>query len=108
MAAANTFNAALGRIGINPATRAAIRDNGFDTILDLATVQEDDLNQLPKHIMLWRDPAVDANHQVRIPFVSLKKLKAMRYWVVSQCCMGIEAPRAQDFTEPYLKPLLLG
>jgi hypothetical protein len=101
--AINAFGAALGRIGINPATRAAISDNGFATILDLATVQEEDLDRLPKHLEAWRNPAAPANQQVRIPFVSLKKLKAMRYWVVAQRCIGVDAPRAQDFTEEILE-----
>jgi hypothetical protein len=79
---------ALGRIGINPATRAAISNNGFSTILDLMTVQEEDLDRLPKHLEAWRNPVVAANQQVYIPFVSLKKLKAMCYWVVTQHCMG--------------------
>ena len=74
--AINAFGTALGRIGINPTTRAAISDNGFATILDLATVQDEDLDRLPKHLEAWRNPAAAANQQVRIPFVSLKKLKA--------------------------------
>jgi hypothetical protein len=66
--AINAFSAALGIIGINLATRAAISDNGFTTILDLAMVQEEDLDRLPKHLKAWRNPAAAANQQVRIPF----------------------------------------
>jgi hypothetical protein len=73
----NTFRTALQRIGFNAPTRTAIFENGFETILDLANVQEDDLDRLPKHLEAWRDPAAAPNQQVRIPFVSLKKLKAM-------------------------------
>ena len=83
-APANAFRSALQRIGINAPTRTAINENGFKMIMDLATVQEDDLNHLPKHLASWRDPAAAPNNQVRIPFVSLKKLKAMRYWVLAQ------------------------
>jgi hypothetical protein len=68
----NAFGAALGRIGINLATRAAISNNGFTTILNLVMVQEEDLDRLPKHLEAWRNPAVAVNQQVRIPFVSLK------------------------------------
>jgi len=74
--------------------------------MDLATVQEDDLDRLPKHLEAWRDPAAGPNNQVRIPFVSLKKLKAMRYWVLAQCCIGIDDPRAQDFTNELLEETL--
>jgi hypothetical protein len=105
--AINAFGAALGRIGINPATRVAISDNGFTTILDLATVQEEDLDRLPKHLEAWRNPAAAANQQVCIPFMSLKKLKAMCYWVIAQCCMGIQDPCAQDFTEDILEATIM-
>jgi hypothetical protein len=64
---------------INPVTRVAISNNGFATILNLATVQEEDLDRLPKHLKAWRNPAAAANQQVCIPFMSLKKLKAMHY-----------------------------
>ena len=55
-AARTAFTAALGRIGMNAPTRAAIADNGFATILDLITVQDEDLDKLPKHLDSWRDP----------------------------------------------------
>jgi hypothetical protein len=83
-AAANAFRAALGRIGFNAQTQDAMNENGFLTILDLTTVEEDDLDRLPKHLESWRDPDDDPADQVRVPFVSLKCLKAMRYWVLSQ------------------------
>jgi hypothetical protein len=95
-----TFRSALERIGLNAATRTAFNENGFNEILDLITVQEDDLDRLPKHLESWRDAAAPPENQVRVPFVSLQKLKAMRYWVLSQQCMGVEVPLAQDFTNP--------
>jgi hypothetical protein len=70
----NAFGAALGR-----ATRATISNNSFATILNLAMMQEEDLDRLPKHLEAWRNPEAGANQQVRIPFISLKKLKAMCY-----------------------------
>ena len=99
-APANAFCTALQWIGINAQTRATINENGFETILDLATVQEEDRNRLPKHLEEWRDAAAGHNNQVRIPFVSLKKLKAMHYWVLAQHCIGNENPRAQDLLKP--------
>jgi hypothetical protein len=105
-APANAFRSALQRIGINAPTRAAINENGFETIMDLATVQEDDLDRLPKHLEAWKDPTAGPNNQVRIPFVSLKKLKAMRYWVLAQRCIGVDDPRAQDFTDEVIEETL--
>jgi hypothetical protein len=102
----NAFRTALTRIGFNAATRAAIVENGFETILDLATVQDEDLDKLPKHLEAWRDPAAAPNLQVRIPFLSLKKLKAMRYWVLAQRCVGVATPRAQDFSNVVLEETL--
>jgi hypothetical protein len=104
----NAFGAALGRIvGINLATRAAISDNGFTTILDLVTLQEEDLHRFPKHLEAWRNSVEAANQQVRILFMSLKKLKAMCYWVITQHCMGIKDPHAQDFTQDVLEATIM-
>jgi hypothetical protein len=105
-AAQTNLRAALGRIGINVPTRAAIAENGFTTILDLATVQDEDLDKLPKHLESWRVPNAAPNAQVRVPFVSLTKLKAMRYWVLAQRCIGVENPRAQDFTDEVMTEAL--
>jgi hypothetical protein len=102
-----TFRSALERIGFNANTRSALNQNGFNEILDLLSVQEEDLDRLPKHLESWRDAAVAADDQVRIPFVSLQKLKAMRYWVRAQQCMGVEVPVAQDFTNQVCAEILL-
>jgi hypothetical protein len=82
------FKAALGRIGFNAATQDAIVENGFNSIDDLGTTDEKSLNYLPKHLATWRDPAAPAADQVRVPFVAMEKLKAMRYWVLAQTRIG--------------------
>ena len=105
-AARNAFTNALVRIGINAATRTAIAENGFQTILDLVTVQDEDLDKLPKHLDAWRNPTAAPGAQVRIPFVSLTKLKAMRYWVLAQRCVGVDAPSANDFTDDVIAEVL--
>mgnify|MGYP003396396099 FL=1 len=105
-APAQAFRSALQWIGINAPTRAVINENGFETIIDLSTVQEDDLDHLPKHLEAWRDPTAGPNNQVRIPFISLKKLKAMHYWVLAQHCIGVDNPRAQDFTDEVIEETL--
>jgi hypothetical protein len=43
------FHAALQHIGFNANRQVTITQNGFNTILDLTTVHEDDLDRLPKH-----------------------------------------------------------
>ena len=82
------FRAALGRIGFNDATQTALVENGFATIIDLATTDEMSLNHLNKHLAAWRDAAAPAADQVRMPFLALQKLKAMRYWVLAQTRIG--------------------
>ena len=70
------------------------------------SVQDEDLDKLPKHLEAWKDPAAPQNNQVRIPFVSLTKLKAMRYWVLAQRCTGIIAPNVADFTADVIEETL--
>ena len=91
------FRNALTRIGINLATRTAINENGFNTVQDLVSVQDKDLDKLPKHLEAWRVPNAAPNAQVRIPFLSLTRLKALRYWVLAQRCIGNDNPNVNDF-----------
>jgi hypothetical protein len=37
----------------------------------------------------------------------LKKLKAMRYWVLSQSCLGFPTPSVSAFTNAVLEEMLL-
>jgi hypothetical protein len=96
-----TFHATLEWLGFNQATCAAINKNGFNEILHLLTVQEEDLDRLPTHLEAWRDPDADPNNMVHIPFISLKRLKVMCYWVQTQQYQGV-APLAQGFTNKVL------
>ena len=41
-------------------------------------------------------------HFNRTFYLFFAELKAMRYWVIAQCCM-VQDPRAQDFTEEILE-----
>jgi len=107
MAANNAFRNALTRIGFNQNTCAALGENGFMTIMDLVKVQESDLDKLPKYLARWRDPNAAPGDQVRLPFVSLMKLKAMRYWVLSERCLGTISPSAAAFTDAELVSTLL-
>ncbi|KAI2502113.1 hypothetical protein MHU86_12343 [Fragilaria crotonensis] len=105
-APATAFRNALTRIGINLATRTAIIENGFVTIQDLISVHDKDLDKLPKHLEAWRVPNAAPNAQVRIPFLSLTKLKAMRYWVLAQRCIGVEYPNVNDFAGQVIEETL--
>lgn len=107
VAHAVAFRAALARIGFNDPTQLALNQNGFETLADLLTVHESDLDKLPKHLDAWRDTNAAPQDQVRIPFVSLKKLKAMRYWALSERFIGHAAPSATAFTNAVLEETLL-
>jgi hypothetical protein len=90
------FGASLGRIGFNAATQAAIAENGFATIKDLAITNEKLLNYLAKHLVAWRIPNALPADDVRAPFLVMEKLKAMRYWVLAQGRIG-RTMAAADF-----------
>ena len=90
------FRNALGRIGINAPTRAAIQGNGYETIGDLAVTEESTLNHLPKYLHVWHIPNALPAQQVRLGIVPLEKIKAMRYWVLAQHREGFEED-ADDF-----------
>lgn len=49
-----------------------------------------DLDKLPKHLESRRVPDANPNAQVRIPFLSLTKLKAMCSWFLAQRCIGVD------------------
>ena len=84
------FRGALGRIGFNLATRQEIINQGFVNIASLATVTDEDISDLVKHIGTWKViPApplhgVAAAPTVNLTFISVRKLRAMRMWVIMQ------------------------
>jgi hypothetical protein len=86
-------------------TQAAINSNGFNPLQDLLTVQDDDLDKLPKHLEAWHDLNQNSDDQVRVHFVPLKRLQAMRYWVLTQCWIGNTATAA-GFTNVVLNQTL--
>lgn len=106
MAETNAFRAALGCIGFNAMMQAAINSNGFNLLQDLLTIhQDDDLDKLPKHLKAWRNLNQNPDDQVRVPFVSLKCLKVMHYWVLTQHWIGNTATAA-GFTNVVLNQTL--
>ena len=82
------FRTALGRIGFNAPTSAEITANGFDDISTLATVIDADITELVKHIRIWKGatpPVVEGEQAplpINLPFMSVKKLRAMCMWVI--------------------------
>jgi hypothetical protein len=73
-------------------------DNGLTDISVLIDTDEESLHQLGKHMMAWRGTTVPPADQVKIPFVSLQKLKAMRFWALAQKRLGV-APNSSDFDD---------
>jgi hypothetical protein len=82
MAAVNAFNQALTRVGFNVDTTEAIIDEGFDTLETLATVDEKDIDLMIKNVRdTRRELGPGAEGAVTFPFLAIKRLKAMRFWV---------------------------
>ena len=79
MAETVSFKAALGRIGLNANTQTAIVSNGIATIRDLIELQDEDLSSLPRHLRDWRIADADEAHQVLLPLIALRCLRAMRH-----------------------------
>ena len=90
------FRTALGRIGFNPVTRQEIIDNGFTSISSLSAVSDDDIGALVKHIGRWKGPSAPVQEGqpppevVNLPIISVKKLHAMRKWVLYQKRKGTQ------------------
>ena len=96
------FRAALTRIGFNDATKKEIVDNGFDSISSLLLVSESEITELARHIGRWTDKSTPptagpGGNVVTIPFLSLRKLVAMRKWALVQEEKG-KVPEAIDCT----------
>ena len=94
MAELVNFRAALARIGFNDVTRQEIIDNEFDSISSLLLVSEDEITDLAKHIGRGSEkpaPSVGRarDNVVNIPFLSLRKLVAMRKYALVQTEKGI-------------------
>ena len=60
------FCNALGYIGINALTHAAIQGNGYSMIGDLAVTEESTLNHLPKYLHAWHIADALPAQQVRL------------------------------------------
>ena len=77
-------------IGFNASTCQKIIDNGFNTISSLSTVGNEELSDLVKHIGRCKGtPPLVVDGQpdpvtINLPYISVKKLRPMRMWVIIQ------------------------
>ena len=80
----------LVRIGFNTLTAEKIIINGFNKIEILGDVEERDIDKLVCHISRWRPSSIllvdtggatiaPVPMQIMLPFISIGKLKAIRY-----------------------------
>lgn len=79
------FKSALERIGFNASTQESIVYQGFASINSLADVDEEHISGMIKHLGHWPGPApVAPAPAVAFPYLSVQKLRAMRYWVLGK------------------------
>jgi hypothetical protein len=83
------FKSALERIGFNASTQESIVYQGFASINSLADVDEEHISGMIKHLGHWPGPApVAPAPAVAFPYLSVQKLRAMRYWVLGRRRLG--------------------
>lgn len=96
MAAA--FRNALQRIGFSIPTSQKFVDEGFTSIASLAEMSDGEIEELCKHISRWRTAPDGAQvDDITLPFLSVKRLRGMRLWVIIQQRMGLPV-QAGSFT----------
>jgi hypothetical protein len=88
MADAITFRNALTRCGITQAEALdAIPDQGYTDMLEFAQLSPVGIESFVKSVN--KLPAVPPDDRPSIPFASVKKLKAMRWWTVEKLRCGL-------------------
>jgi ribosomal protein S5 len=80
MAANLAFRAFMTCIGVNDMTTDAIGEQGVETMENLAELTLKDVRYLSTNVMKYQAPLV-AQGKVRLPFRSIKKIEAARYWI---------------------------
>ena len=100
------FVEALVRIGFNTVTADEIVANGFGSIDILRSLEDKDIDDLVRHIGRWRGQDKPTRTQrgavitpvpvqISLPFLSINKLKAMRYWVQVRTRQGLSTAADQ-------------
>jgi hypothetical protein len=67
----------VDRIGLTVATCGAIQDQGVTTLTELSELDYDDIKNMVLNIMKYIAPGTP---DVRVPYTSLKRLYAAKYW----------------------------
>jgi hypothetical protein len=74
------FRALMGRMGLNDATRDAIRDQGIEDMESLTEINQEDIKDLVNNVMKYQAPLVAAG-TVSIPCTARKRIQTARYWI---------------------------
>jgi hypothetical protein len=93
------FADALGRIGFNARARELLAQQGFSTLADLCNLAVGEVDPLMKHLASWKATGavvagVEGQAQALppvFPFLSIRKLKALRLWAQYKIERGQEA-----------------
>jgi hypothetical protein len=95
MAETVTFGTLLtDRIGLSNATRNAIQDQGVTTLEELADLDYDDIKNMVLNILKYIAPGAPAGDVIAIPYTSLKRLYAAKYWFATRNHIGLPATSA--------------
>jgi hypothetical protein len=76
----------VDRIGLTVATRGAIQDQGVTTLTELSELDYDDIKNMVLNIMKYIAPGTP---DVRVPYTSLKRLYAAKYWFALRTRCGL-------------------
>ena len=85
----------LVRIGFNTVTADEIVANGFDTINVFQSQEDEDIGDLVRHIGRWHGQSLPTHTvcgatiapapvYITLTFLSIGRLKAMSYWVLTR------------------------
>jgi hypothetical protein len=70
----------MTRIVVNNMTTDAVGEQGVEDMTNLAKVTLTDVHYLATNVMKYQAPLVTPG-EVRLPFCSIKKIKAAQYWI---------------------------
>jgi hypothetical protein len=76
-------NLLVDRIGLTNTTCNAIQDQGVTTLVELSELDYDDIKNMVLNIMKYIAPTAP---DVRVPYTSLKRLYAAKYWYTLRTC----------------------
>jgi hypothetical protein len=80
MAANLEFRDFMLRIGLNNTASEAVGEQGVENMTNLSELTLKDVRYLANNVMKYQAPLVKPG-EVRLPFRSIKKIEAARYWI---------------------------